>query len=290
VSELDRDIASIAKYIHDGKCIPFLGAGASMGPTGGGLPSGPELARQLAAEVSYPGADPGDFLRVCQFYEGEKDPYTLRQSIFQKINLADIRPGNLHKKLAALPVQYVLTTNFDNLMERAFRLSDKDPVTSVYDIRKEAIALPKPSIERPLVYKLHGTTGVAEEDIMSMLCTEDDAIEFTARLVLGDPRLPEAIKHLFTTYHSFLFIGYGLRDWNIRSMFRALRGRSSGKDFLRSFAVQPAPVSPANREWASTVRYYDRKENVKVIEMTASAFIDVLYDYYQTQFSEKITA
>jgi hypothetical protein len=283
VAELD-DIASIAKYIHDGKCIPFLGAGASYGPVGEGLPTGSELARQLAAEISYPGADSGDFLRVCQFYEGEKDPYTLRQSIYQKINLPNTRPGNLHKKLATLPVQYVLTTNFDNMMERAFRLSGKDPITSVYDIRKEGVALPRSSIDRPLVYKLHGTIGNDDEDIMSMLCTEDDAIEFTARLVLGDPRLREEIKHLFTSYRSFLFIGYGLRDWNIRSMLRALRGRSSGKDFLRSFAVQPAPASPPG-EWNSTVRYYDKKENVKVIEMTASAFIDLLHNYYNETYS-----
>jgi hypothetical protein len=115
---------------------------------------------------------------------------------------------------------------------------------------------------------------------MSMLCSEDDVIQFIARLIEGEPKLPAAIKKLFSGYQSFVFIGYGLRDWNIRAMLRALRGPSSGRDALRSFAVQYRPNDSNDtglrREWNNTSRYWDKKENITIVNAKAVDFVDAL--------------
>lgn len=284
----EADFHLIVEAIKEERCIPFLGAGASLSDGADGLPSGPELARKIAEEVKYPGEDKGDFLRVCQYYETVMDAYSLRRFIYKSLSVNDTAPGVVHRNLAQMPLTHILTTNFDNLMERAFRMADKEPIVGLYDWRYDkAQDLPKGTRKKPIVYKLHGT---AEEDrLMSMLCTEDDVIEFIARLTRGEPVLAPVIQTLFTEFNSFLFIGYGLRDWNIRSMMRSLRWNVP-KTSTKSFAVQRKPRAPSTAsgtkndwewEWDSTSRYWDTKENLKIIDSTAVAFTSALYDRFR---------
>lgn len=288
--DLEADFRLIVQAIKEERCIPFLGAGASLSDSADGLPSGPELARKIAEEVKYPGEDKGDFLRVCQYYETVMDAYSLRRFIYKTLSLNDRVPGVVHRNLAQMPLTHVLTTNFDDLMERAFWMADKQPIVGLYDWRHvKAQDLPKGTQKKPIVYKLHGT---AEEDrLMSMLCTEDDVIEFIARLTRGEPVLAPVIANLFSEYNSFLFIGYGLRDWNIRSMMRSLRWNVP-KTSTKSFAVQRKPRAPSTAshakkgakkdwEWDSISRYWDTKENLKIIDSTAVEFTSALYDRFR---------
>lgn len=59
MAQIDWDL--IVERIRDGLCTPFLGAGASVGfEEGPGLLTGNELARQMAIQCGYPGADKED--------------------------------------------------------------------------------------------------------------------------------------------------------------------------------------------------------------------------------------
>jgi hypothetical protein len=105
-------------------------------------------------------------------------------------------------------------------MERAFRVAGKD---GVYDYRDPLPPdLPKATPEKPIVYKLHGSAEPADK-ISGMLCTEDDVLDFITRAAERTVPLPQDIKILFTSFNSFLFIGYSLRDWNIRWMLRSMK-------------------------------------------------------------------
>ena len=86
----------------------------------------------------------------------------------------------------------------------------------------------EPSVHAPLVYKLHGSL----DDLDSMIITEDNYIDFLINLIEGNPKIPDKIKNIFDTC-CILFVGYGLKDWNIRVLLRYFR-----KYDRRSFAIQ----------------------------------------------------
>ena len=108
-------------------------------------------------------------------------------------------------------------------MERAFKdaTPPKNPQVAYYHFQSSTPQeLKAGTKESPVVYKLHGTM----EEPASMICTEDDVVQFLAQIIREDPGLPSSITELFQR-RSFLFVGYGLRDWNVRVLIRALRGR-----------------------------------------------------------------
>jgi hypothetical protein len=250
----------------------FLGAGSSafLGDRAG-LPTGSQLSQILARQCDYPGVDKSDFLRVAQYYELVQSGHRLRKAIQKEVDI-DVQPGELHRLIASLPIKYVLTTNYDRLMETAFRNAGKQAQVSVYDIHGTSQQnIDGATTQTPVVYKLHGTI----DDLSTMLCTEDDIVQFLACVILGNPPLLQGIKQLFEDY-TILFIGYGLRDWNIRTMIRAMRGLNRrDRDWIRSFALQRQHdgSAAAAADWKQSVMYWDKKENVNCLDIDAIEFI-----------------
>jgi hypothetical protein len=243
-----------------------------------GLPSASELAAAIADDCNppYQGRDRSDFLRVCQYHElTSEDPIEVREFIRKKFTQGGRRTGPIHQELAALPFRFVLTTNFDDLMERAFETTQgKKPHVAVYnDPQAEAVELlPEASPQAPVVFKLHGTL----EKLATMICTEDDIIQFSARLMLGIPPLPEPIRNLFRgSSSSILFIGYSLRDWNIRVLMRAFRGDDFSRKWMRSLAIQKKPNQDPYEifDWETGVMYWDQIERIQCIDDDALAFV-----------------
>ncbi len=274
---------TIRESIAAGECVPFLGAGASLGYEGAvGLPTGGELAAELAKECKYPGPDPTDFLRVSQYYEYARAAVQVRRAISRRINVPGVEPSRVHRALATLPFSIVLTTNFDNLMERAFAEVEvapgrrKQPQTTWYPLRGNEQQLPLVSPEAPLVYKLHGTV----DRIDTMLVTEDNVVDFLTCVMLRNPPLPELVRGVFAR-DTILFIGYGLRDWNIRVLLRATRERYgvSAQVGTPSFAVQRPPDHEGLRqEWSVITAYWRATEGLRLVDAEAVRFAEGLRD------------
>jgi len=275
---LDERWPLILGRLREGMCIPFLGAGASLGSNAApGLPSGSDIARRLAKGCDYPGSDHGDLLRVAQYFEFKHDPHEVRARVRRLLSVPGVNPGLVHRTIAALPITCVLTTNFDDLMERAFREVGKEPVVAVYRRRQNAESIAEPSEEKPLVYKLHGSL----EDLYSMVITEDDIVDFLACLMLNDPPLPKLIKAYFE-HRSILFVGYGLKDWNVRVMLRAIRGHRTGAGpGLASFAIQKRPDDDRlAQEWEESVMFLQSRERLECYDMDAVDFATELKRRY----------
>jgi hypothetical protein len=120
--------------------------------------------------------------------------------------------------------------------------------------------------------------------VSSMLCTEDDIVQFLACIILGDPPLLTGIRQLFEN-HTILFVGYGLKDWNIRTMIRALRGRKR-TGWIRSFALQRQFDTSefAAADWQQSVLYWDKKENVRCMDIDAIPFLEELTRRYRERY------
>lgn len=258
----DAEWELLVERIHDGLCIPFLGAGASIGAN---APSAATLSEILAAKCHYPGRDRRDFLKVAQYYRMTTDDDAPRREIVKHLRSPNIRPSPAHEMLAALPFRFIITTNYDNLIERALQNQGKQPRVMVYKVGGNGVEIAQmPTAQEPIVYKIHGSM----EDLQSMVVTEDDMVNWMAAILTSDPSLPQAIRALFR--ESVLFIGYALTDWNIRVLLRAIRGREPAKLCI---SIQKQPEDPVDATLWNQLVAHLMKNELRCYSMDASEFI-----------------
>src|SRR5262245_4890072 len=194
-----------------GKVVPFLGAGASCigrptdsvwtpeAPTF--LPSGLELANFLAKEAEFPSNDPrdrDDLAKVSSYYADISGRRLLRERLRELLNHT-YASGSLHAFLAEIPLPLVVVvTNYDTLVEQAFRAAGKPYDLVVYpadrkDIANAMLWWPHGATEpvvrvaneldidlekRTVIYKMHGTIVPDAGEWDNFVITEEDYVEF----------------------------------------------------------------------------------------------------------------
>ena len=276
----------ICNRLKAGKVIPFLGAGASFvgrppntpwDPASPAfLPGGGELAHFLAGESAFPSTDPRDredLAKVASYYADISGRRILRERLREVLN-HDYQAGPLHRLLAAVSAPLVIVvTNYDTLVEQAFRAAGKPYDLVIYpadrkDIANAVLWLPhgttEPLVVAPneldidltcttVIYKMHGTVFPEDPGWDNFVITEEDYVEFLSRMTVS-----AAVPSLFFPHfreRSFLFLGYSLRDWNLRVVLKNLSkylGGDPGRyedDPLPSWAIQFRPSELERRLW-----------------------------------------
>jgi hypothetical protein len=277
----DRHYSLVAELLADGEVIPFLGAGANLcdrpdeaaWEPGRFAPSGRELASALAERSRFPDPDDRDLLRVSQYVDailGEGQLYRYLHAVFD----ADYPPSSLHRLLARLPALLrergrpqllILTTNYDDLIERALAAAGERFDVVWYEAKRgplqgrflhrlpdgEVVSIERPNkytglalAERPVVLKLHGAIDRNDSKRDSYVVTEDSYIEYLAGRDVGE-QIPFSLRERMADSH-FLFLGYSMRDWNLRVILHRIWGAQLLD--LKSWAVQREPASPGARE------------------------------------------
>jgi hypothetical protein len=152
------------------------------------------------------------------------------------------KPSPALKMLAGLPFKIIVTTNYDRMLESALRKSEdeKEPQVIVYnpDESKPTQDVVDPPAERPLVFKMHGDI----EDGGSMVITDEDYITFLQRMSDKESLhpVPQTVRYRMQSWPT-LFVGYSLRDYNLRLLFRTLRWRIDLAKSKSSFSVDRDP-------------------------------------------------
>ena len=278
-------IDTIAEHVERGECLLFLGAGVHHGPPesspydysedqrpllGGALAE--RLAEQCAFSQQFPDEDPRDLQRVALCYQQERG----RDALIHEIKAAvqdGKRPSAVLRALAHLPFPIIITTNYDKLYEAALYQADKTPVVGMYDTYRYAVTQEhrKHTAQEPFVYKLHGDIQKAP----SVVITEEDYIHFILRMSedrRGHNPVPETFKYNFTRWPT-LFIGYSLRDYNLRVIFRTLRWTmdQNNQSFPKTYSIDPYP------DQLILAIYQDEKHYVTFLEQDAWTFVPELY-------------
>jgi hypothetical protein len=271
-------ISRIAKK----ECTPFLGAGINAGI----LPTGAELAAEWAMEASYPFKP--DLVGVAQFVAVHFDRVWAKQKLLALLKEHQDswdeqhdfqqfvqQPGEALGVLAELPFPMYLTTNYDDLIYLALRGKGKQPHRDYcrwniegYSVREEQ-PIPDISIDKPLVFHLHGFN----ENVESLVLTEDDYLEFLVNIAKWEEHLvPPSVQEAMART-SLLFIGYALEDWSFRVLWKLLKPAAPGKR-KGSLAVQLLPKG-TDDDIKKSQEYLDKyfsKSDVLVYWGTASEF------------------
>src|SRR5262249_36278692 len=76
------------------------------------------------------------------------------------------------------------------------------------------IEVPSLNLKRPVILKIHGAVDRGDPEGDSYVITEDHYIDYLTRTDISS-LMPSALVSKLKKSH-FLFLGYSLRDWNLR--------------------------------------------------------------------------
>jgi NAD-dependent SIR2 family protein deacetylase len=259
----------VAGRMRAGLVIPFLGAGVNLAERAAdapwqppNLPSARELAEYLAKRGEYPETETLELLRVSLFMGVVLGDVVLYEALHE-VFAADYKPNAVHRFLARLPRMIraegkpqllVITTNYDDALERAFA-EREEPFDLVYYEAKRLDANwgnlwhlpaganePRPieipndyrelDSETPIILKIHGAIDRDLPDRDSFVITEDDYVNYMARSKVS--QLAVLTARMIKSH--CLFMGYSLQDWNLRVLLTQIWGER--KLTAKSWAVQ----------------------------------------------------
>jgi hypothetical protein len=187
-----------------------------------------------------------DLSRVALHMRAQNDLPGLLDRLRKLLPDEDRRPSRLLRTLAALPIPLIITTNYDNLMERALGKQPHrvivQPVEGFKD-DEEWAALQEylATTDERVIYKIHGSFRQPDSDKPgNVIITEEDYIQFLTVVGREVGGIPTQIKAQITE-GSLLFLGYSLEDWDFRTIFKGLVESLGQSERRRAFAFQKGP-------------------------------------------------
>lgn len=284
----------IANLLKSGEVVPFLGAGVNFGmreppnaqwamKTANFLPSGADLSSYLIEQCEFPDKSETDLAKVSSYYVELVDRDALSEGLVPIFD-RDYEPCEIHHFLANdIPADkhlLIVTTNYDDLTEQAFirakrpydlvvHPTDSERAGSVIWWKHQASEpeyVPPNSLQIDLsqttvIYKMHGSVDRVQHRMDNYVITEDDYIDFLTRMI-GQTAVPAQFMAHFRT-HRFLFMGYGLNDWNLRVILNNLHALDNLRA-KKSWAIQYRPSAVEKRLWD--------KRNVDIYDVDINEF------------------
>jgi SIR2-like protein len=306
--ELNAHYHVACRDLLENVIVPFLGAGVSVcnrrprdaqWQRGAAfLPTGGELSTHLASRFLYRG-DATDLARVAEYISLMSGPASLYQELKHVFD-PDYPLTDVHRLLAALPAltlrktgrrqcPLIVTTNYDNLLERAFDEAGepyhlvtyiaegehRGKFRHTHDGRSCIVEVPNQYHDvapgdSTVILKIHGgfprTRDAAGEaalptDLPGYVITEDHYIDYLTRTELSNLVPVRLVQHL--SMCRFLFIGYGLRDWNLRVILHRLS--SANALSYTSWAIQKAPSALDRKFWG--------RRNIDILEIDIEDYL-----------------
>jgi hypothetical protein len=155
-----------------------------------------------------------------------------------EINEATANPLLL---LADFRLPIYITTSYHGLLECALEKAGAKPRVEICAWNERLRSLRsvfedgsyEPSSEEPLVYHLYGLDSNPD----SLVLTEDDHLDFLVAISRESRTIPDRVRGALAN-SSLLLLGYRLRDWDFRVLFRGLIKPSANQLRPKSVAIQ----------------------------------------------------
>jgi hypothetical protein len=307
--------AVLQQMVDEGNLVLFLGSRLSCGPALGGsrsLPDAEQLAAILAERFGIKSTRL-DLPEVAQYVyvtKGRPDLYRMLKQLLT----AECEPGPVHRFLARFPrmleelglakrYQLIVTSNFDTALEQAFDDEPEPYDLAVYmasgpdkgkfvhippDGPPAAIVQPNRygqlpigedyELERTLIVKIHGAVDGRIGDYRwreNYVITEDHYIDYLSRSPI-ESLVPVQVLDKLRESHC-LFLGYTVRDWNLRVFLKRIWEGSLG---AKSWAVEPDPDILEKDFWAQS--------NVDLYEADLADYVNQLREQLAARVSGSV--
>ena len=194
-------ISEIQQAIENNKLVIFVGAGVSRNS---GIPSWNELVTSMASELNFPcpnNISVSDYLKIPQLYFNEFGQHKYTRKVNEILNL-DVVPNQIHNLIFSLNPQHIVTTNYDNLLEKEAEIRHIKNYAKVATNKDLADAR-----SNKFIIKMHGEFG------KPFVLKESDYDSYSTNFKL----IENYVKGIFSAY-TVLFIGFSGDDPNIRKL------------------------------------------------------------------------
>lgn len=187
----------------------FVGAGLSKASDTKSytLPSWNDLIVDLKKELNL--ENENDFLKIAQLYYLSVGGFSYYKKI-KKYFSDTLKPSDTHKLLFRINPHVVITTNWDNLLEKTIQEN-----AFVYDVICSDKDLVKSVLEKKII-KMHG-----DFKNHNIVFKEDDYINYAYNF----PLIENYIKSILST-HTVLFVGYSYSDIDLKHILKWIQNNS----------------------------------------------------------------
>jgi hypothetical protein len=291
----ERHWNNLVGALRHGQCVLMLGPeipvsvsprdpqAASQGNTSFIEALRRELARELEDDHRCPCGN--TLAALAQQYEDAEGfgPSTLRATSERFLRSRAYGPSVVHNELASLPFSLILTTCQDALLTQALKAAGKMPITQRYHLRGDKRDNPEfvlpGSPSSPVVFHLFGSA----EEPNSLVLSENDILDFLIAVVSERPPLPNSLlRALKRVGQSFLFVGFGIRHWDLRILLkvllRALELHRSGPAIA---AESLGGLLQSDRD--EMILFYQRGTRVELEDDDVGAFLTKLSQRLQAE-------
>jgi len=193
----------IQQAISNNKLALFVGSGVSINSK---IPSWSNLIKELAKELKIKKNHKfslDETMKIPQLYFNEFSEVQYNEKVKSVLNCDNAKPNFIHDLLFELNPQYIITTNYDSLIEDASKEKKE-----FFSVIKQDADFPD-SDNNKMIIKMHGDIETG-----NFVLKEDDYIRYSQDFILTET----FIKGLFST-HVVLFIGYSISDPNVKQIF-----------------------------------------------------------------------
>jgi hypothetical protein len=309
----------LIKPVKNGKVVPIIGPRLLETACGTSY----EIATKLAGAHRYPLAthEWDDLPRVTEYMSVKESRYNVIQAYQEQmlrdlieqhrgwIPTEEIPPANKkpklgkllalvgdrlrtsktdpHRVLSELGASVYVTTNFDQLLERALKANDRVPQQLLTRWRyqktprsadEDFVAVP--TVKAPLVYHVFGAFGAKADE--GLVLTEGDYFDYL--ITTAAAKLIPAEVESALVDNSLLFLGFRLTDWHFRVLFRlmmSLPGRERLKQYCHvAVQLDPDMQTMADIEGAKDylAEYFGKEANIDIFWGSSEEFLTALRD------------
>lgn len=254
----------LIEQIRAGKVILFLGAGASFGATSPtpptSPPSGKELGRLLSEKFLGGDSTEKPLSLIAEYCIDASDLRSVQRFIAEIFN--PFKPSATQKSIADFRWAGLVTTNYDQIIEKAYATNDKrmqTPVPILRTVDRIDYELRAPNAV-PLL-KLHGCISLVDDDRYPLILTIDQYI--THR---------RGREKLFTRFtenageYTVVYVGYQIEDADIRTILLEVTTPEMSRPI--HYVVTPHPSERDKRIWAS--------KRITTLDGTFDEFMEML--------------
>jgi len=233
-------IEKIKNASEQNKLIIFVGAGVSVNS---GLPTWNDLIKKMADElkINFDSKNTDEYLKIPQYYYNEYGKQRYSQVINDTFHCS-AEPNEIHRLIFDLNPQHIITTNYDNLVEKTI---EQICYRRIYSkITKDSDFSNASSTN--YIIKMHG-------EIENIVLKESDYDSYE-----NNYRLIETyIKGLFAT-HTILFVGFSAEDPNIQKIMQWVQNILKGKQ-KPAYLLDVSSFNMSKDEFQIKTNYYKKR-------------------------------
>jgi len=258
-------VREYSKKIMEGRGALFAGAGLSRDA---GFVDWKELLREIADDLELEVDREYDLIALAQYHQNRQRN---RDKLNKKLILEFTKDSILtekHKLIAQLPIHTIWTTNYDTLLEEAFKNEHKYVDVK---ISPENIAQSHAGAD-VTIFKMHGDISQPHDAVL----TKDDYETYYLKRELFSIRLKGDLVS-----QTFLFVGFSFTDPNLDYILSRIKNLL-GQNVPTHYCILKEPQKPNNRSPKAKADYeYEiRKMTLRVEDLKRYGIQTVLIDNY----------